>query len=528
MVMSAVLNRPIASRKRDRIGTRQVDRIATPPNGAPAFAVRSGEGRCACGGGCPGCRQHGPLQAKLKTHQAHDSLELEADRAADEVVRAPGASVAQRDAGSGFPKSYFESRFGYDFTGVRFHRGTQAANAAASLGARAFTVGRDIVFGEGEYAPHTLAGRRLIAHELAHVIQQGAARRVANTAPTYGIAASRRVQRAIAEEQIATTPVETIMADATYFENGIKNVAYYSGELAVLTYDDGSEIRLGLVPEWIEAPFRAVDFKTPKSAHVPIGTPDSRKTSSVGTGSIRFIPLGAQLTGLPPGMTFADILKTDGLTRTITFTHYNGRIVPTEVNALTAPRLCQVLRVAEAEYVKRFNAVADGTVEVLEKLEVIITLSLIAGAITPAGEGAVAGRGVAGATATRSAAQAESKLAAFFAKLLKSGATAEITVEGVGLGGVRAALQGTELVVTRAIIANVSRVPAQGRLIHAAFERAAIETARGVGARTARVALELVQNPTWSAYLESQGYAYQVIANTRGGFTRVLTKVWTL
>ena len=52
------------------------------------------------------------------------------------------------------------------------------ANAAArAVGARAFTVGRDIVFAAGEYAPHTQAGRRLLAHELTHVLQQGAKRR---------------------------------------------------------------------------------------------------------------------------------------------------------------------------------------------------------------------------------------------------------------------------------------------------------------------------------------------------------------
>jgi hypothetical protein len=70
-------------------------------------------------------------------------------------------------------KSYFEPRFGKDFGSVRVHTDSRAAQLARSLNARAFTVGSDVVFGAGEYAPQTLEGKRLIAHELTHVLQQG-------------------------------------------------------------------------------------------------------------------------------------------------------------------------------------------------------------------------------------------------------------------------------------------------------------------------------------------------------------------
>jgi hypothetical protein len=69
-------------------------------------------------------------------------------------------------------RAFFEPRFGYDFRQVRVHRDAQAAGLAQELEARAFTVGRDVVFGAEQYAPATMAGRRLIAHELTHVIQQ--------------------------------------------------------------------------------------------------------------------------------------------------------------------------------------------------------------------------------------------------------------------------------------------------------------------------------------------------------------------
>ncbi len=68
-----------------------------------------------------------------------------------------------------------ESKFGEDFSEVRVHTGEAASGAALDAGARAFTSGRDIVFGEGFYAPLRSEGRRLIAHELAHVVQQSRA-----------------------------------------------------------------------------------------------------------------------------------------------------------------------------------------------------------------------------------------------------------------------------------------------------------------------------------------------------------------
>jgi hypothetical protein len=68
-----------------------------------------------------------------------------------------------------------ESRFGHDFADVRIHADDAAQTAASALHARAFTTGSHIAFRHGAYAPESADGRRLLAHELAHVIQQGAA-----------------------------------------------------------------------------------------------------------------------------------------------------------------------------------------------------------------------------------------------------------------------------------------------------------------------------------------------------------------
>src|SRR5262249_16963648 len=63
--------------------------------------------------------------------------------------------------------------FGYDFGMVRIHADRGSAVSASAVHARAYTVGRDIVFNEGEYAPASAEGKRLLAHELVHVVQQG-------------------------------------------------------------------------------------------------------------------------------------------------------------------------------------------------------------------------------------------------------------------------------------------------------------------------------------------------------------------
>jgi Domain of unknown function (DUF4157) len=65
-----------------------------------------------------------------------------------------------------------ESRFSYDFSNVRIHTDEAAAKSAYSVNALAYTLGNDIVFGEGQYQPNALVGRRLLAHELTHVVQQ--------------------------------------------------------------------------------------------------------------------------------------------------------------------------------------------------------------------------------------------------------------------------------------------------------------------------------------------------------------------
>lgn len=86
-----------------------------------------------------------------------------------DVLRSPGQPL---DVDT---RAFMERGFERDFSQVRLHTDAKAAQSALALNARAYAAGRDIVFGAGEYAPGLMAGRRLIAHELAHVAQQSSA-----------------------------------------------------------------------------------------------------------------------------------------------------------------------------------------------------------------------------------------------------------------------------------------------------------------------------------------------------------------
>jgi outer membrane protein OmpA-like peptidoglycan-associated protein len=114
--------------------------------------------------------------------------ELQAKATSDHISEVnPGLeSHIQSIKGGGQPlsennRAYFEPRFGYDFNRVRVHTDTQAAESARGVNARAFTVGQDVVFGAGEYDLSAASGQQLMAHELTHVLQQGAFSKGAET-----------------------------------------------------------------------------------------------------------------------------------------------------------------------------------------------------------------------------------------------------------------------------------------------------------------------------------------------------------
>lgn len=180
----------------------------------PAFAPVQGallQRKCAgcgkhasAGGECAECaKKKSPLQRKLAIGASNDPLEREADRVADQVMAAPvrhgvsgtplrlqrfagqsnrltdsaPVSVDQALASPGRPlepalRLDMEQRFGYDFSQVRVYSGAIAERSARDVNAQAYTVRNKIVFGEGRFCPGTQEGRRLLVHELTHVVQQ--------------------------------------------------------------------------------------------------------------------------------------------------------------------------------------------------------------------------------------------------------------------------------------------------------------------------------------------------------------------
>ena len=104
------------------------------------------------------------LQAKATSgHISEANPNLESDI---QSLKGGGQPLSEND------RAFFEPHFGRDFSKVRVHADTLGAEAARTVNARAFTVGRDVIFGAGHYAPGTSEGRRLMAHELTHVLQQ--------------------------------------------------------------------------------------------------------------------------------------------------------------------------------------------------------------------------------------------------------------------------------------------------------------------------------------------------------------------
>ncbi|HEY1425679.1 MAG TPA: DUF4157 domain-containing protein [Caulobacteraceae bacterium] len=109
-----------------------------------------------------------------------DAASAPAGDAATLIAAALRAPATQLDAGT---MAFMEPRFGEDFSQVRVHADSVSASAARALSARAFTIGDDVFFGAGQYAPASGAGQRMLAHELTHVVQQRAGPVDASTGP---------------------------------------------------------------------------------------------------------------------------------------------------------------------------------------------------------------------------------------------------------------------------------------------------------------------------------------------------------
>lgn len=224
--------------------------------------------KCACGGKtasgeCPACKVKRGLapagrsiQSSFHVNDPRDAYEIEADQLADRVMTmsspaasgdqarllqmhstsdgsACGSSHAVRNSlGSpGRPldaatRRYFEPRFGHDFGAVRVHTDSKAALSARAVNAHAYTAGQDIVFDTGKYEPLSATGRRLLAHELTHVIQQNGTDHLAPAGRISALGSINSLQRTTVDVQKGcpgtAADITTAVTDAA---TGIKAIA---------------------------------------------------------------------------------------------------------------------------------------------------------------------------------------------------------------------------------------------------------------------------------------------------------------
>jgi len=157
----APLQRKLAINPPDDAYEREADRVAEDVTNTTGPQVQRA---CDCGGTCDECSEGAKVQTMhAGSDHAHEAT---APPVVDEVLRSPGQPLEPST------RSFMEDRFAHDFSDVRVHSDAKAAESARSVNALAYTVGSDVVLGEGQHASNTDSGRKLLAHELTHVVQQ--------------------------------------------------------------------------------------------------------------------------------------------------------------------------------------------------------------------------------------------------------------------------------------------------------------------------------------------------------------------
>jgi hypothetical protein len=395
-------------------------------------------------------------------------------------------------------RAFFEPRLGTDLQAVRVHTGREADAAARSLHARAFTLGSNVVFGQGQYQPRSESGRRLLGHELAHVVQQ--------SGESSSAAHAARIQRSPDEKSAGeqtgaaggTRDPGAFWARMTshenYFDNNIREVNFFTAELAKIHYRDGSVLDLGLTSKWIKPPFQEVDYHTPKEGFRLFHNPKDR-----GSGYIR----EANLENLPGSTSFAEIQKR--FYQPVNFYAHgeSGRIVPSHVNALTAPVLCKILLDSERRYVEQTRFVAEFGVKVSG-----VIAGMGGGAWSKGPAGAVES-GAARLAGRQAASAAMKKLSAEMEELLTVGGSRKIVVEGVEFLEVEVVREGTRLAIKRSkmtVLKELERGQGKGYNMVREFEDAAVDVAGFNGMKSVSIDVGFISNPGWREVLESMGY----------------------
>jgi hypothetical protein len=238
----------------------------------------------------------------LRNGQAYGESAVSVPALVDEVVASSGQALdvaTQAEMGS---------RLGHDFSQVRVHTDSQAAASAQAMNALAFTTGRDVVFGAGQYAPDTHSGRRLLAHELAHVVQHTGGSSAPLTSRAVSLPGDALEKEA---EQVA----EQVMADASA-ATAVGYSRRRPGASAMLSPATGH--RAGAASLFSDLPAAAVS-RTPQRVQISgrVHTPALLRHPAPGTGSPAPTPAPSQqvpqlvkdLQGLINNATWKEIRK---------------------------------------------------------------------------------------------------------------------------------------------------------------------------------------------------------------------------
>jgi hypothetical protein len=211
----------------------------------------TGPRACPFGGACHICPAK--IQTKPAINRPGDQYEQEADRIAEQITGMSETQVLRKTEDDRYSqtsvvpdnvdkalsshrhplengiRASMESRFRHDFSNVRVHTDSKAAESAKALNAKAYTLGQDIVFGSGQYQS-TTEGKKLLAHELTHVVQQGlhhsaTVNRVIRCKPFPGEKAEQETRRlkAIGDTRKAVAHIERALRSGYLFRNEVKS-----------------------------------------------------------------------------------------------------------------------------------------------------------------------------------------------------------------------------------------------------------------------------------------------------------------
>ena len=253
---------------------------------------------------CAECEDEDRNKLQMKPAAAAEPRTREAPGFVHNVLRSPGQPL---DATA---RAYFEPRFGHDFSGVRVHTDSRAAASAGSIGASAYTAGSSIAFAEGRYSPATSSGRQLLAHELAHVVQQRA------LSPGEAFSEAALVQRFVGTD-VLTSTVTQAMAEAMTDDELMQQIQLLRSHLQDQAEDAGATENLKTLEDVVRsrqapaqataapAPNPATSTEAPPAAAAPSEAAPAEATSTPAT------PADATAAEAPPATSASELQTID-------------------------------------------------------------------------------------------------------------------------------------------------------------------------------------------------------------------------